>query len=287
MTDPSPERRPTLYIVGTPIGNLADITLRAIETLERVSHVVAEDTRRTRALLSHLGIRGKRLSSLNANTPERVEKVLAKIEAGEDVAFVTDAGMPAISDPGGELVAGACARSLPVVCVPGPSAVTTALALAGFQPGPFAFLGFLPRRGRKRRDLLERIRRSAEAIVIFESATRVHDTLEELSALLPERRAVLCRELTKLHEEVMRGTLRDLTARTQTLRGEVTLVLEAANEQIGDPLDEAALDSEIERELRAGQSVRGTVEELSKTVDLPRRELYGRVQSAKERLDGD
>lgn len=287
MNEPPSERPATLYVVGTPIGNLSDITGRAVETLKGVSHVVAEDTRRTRALLSHLDIRGKQLSSLNDNTKERIDKVLRWVEAGQDVAFVTDAGMPGISDPGSELVAEASARALPVVCIPGPSAVTTAVALSGFVGSTFTFLGFLPRRGRKRRDILERIRTANESVILFESAQRLHDTLADLAALAPERRAVVCRELTKLHEQVQRGTVSELLAGSEGLRGEVTLVVEAGDGRENDALDDEALDAEIEQTLNAGGSVRDAVEELQSRVPLPRRELYARVQGAKERLRKD
>jgi 16S rRNA (cytidine1402-2'-O)-methyltransferase len=171
------------------------------------------------------------------------------------------------------------------VCVPGPSAVTTAVALSGFQSGHFAFLGFLPRRGRKRREVLDRVKSSREAIVIFESAARVHGTLTELAALAPERRATLCRELTKLHEEVLRGTLAELATESEGLRGEVTLVLEPGQDLVADGLDEGELETEIERQLHSGKSVRDAVEELAGRVDLPRRELYARVQNLKERLE--
>ncbi|HEU5073844.1 MAG TPA: 16S rRNA (cytidine(1402)-2'-O)-methyltransferase, partial [Polyangiaceae bacterium] len=191
MTDAPSERarRPgTLYLVGTPIGNLSDITLRAIETLKRVPRVAAEDTRRTRALLSHLGLGGKKLHSMNANTREHeLTRLLDFLLEGDDMALVTDAGMPAISDPGAELVSAAAARDVAVVCIPGPSAVTTAAALSGLVSGPFLFLGFLPRKGKKRAQALARIEASSEPVILFESPLRTARTLADLAANLPNR----------------------------------------------------------------------------------------------------
>jgi len=279
----------TLYLVGTPIGNLSDITRRAIETLKRVPRIAAEDTRRTRALLSHLGLGGKKLHSVNANTREHeLTRLLEFLELGDDVALVTDAGMPSISDPGAELVSAAAARDLPVVCIPGPSAVTTAAALSGLVNGPFSFLGFLPRKGKKRAQALGRIAASIEPVILFESPVRTAQTLADLAASMPDRNAALCRELTKLHEEVLRGPLAELSARAAELRGEVTLVIAGTNaDRVAPELDPNELDEAIDELLAQGNSVRDAVQLLLERSGMPRQTLYARVQAAKDRAGDD
>lgn len=278
------ERGPLLFIVGTPIGNLGDLTLRAVETLREVEHVAAEDTRRTRALLSHLGIHGKALHSLDANaSPEKVERLVERLVAGERVALVTDAGMPGVSDPGAALVRRATEREVPMTVVPGPSALTAAVALSGLVEGPFLFLGFLPRAGPKRRALLERLRASGEAVVLFESPNRTQATLAELAETTPERAACVCRELTKLYEETTRGSLRELAGAARDWRGEIVIVLAPWSAPPPGALDASLLESRIGARLAAGASVRTVADELLAESGLPRRELYGRVLREQER----
>lgn len=268
-----------LYLVATPIGNLDDITLRAIETLKAVDVVAAEDTRRTRGLLSHLGIAGKPLFSCNAHaSPGVLAALVARIAAGESVALVTDAGTPAVSDPGADLVLAAVAASVEVVPIPGVSAVTAAVAASGLVDGPFLFLGFPPHKGSARRESLQRIVSSAEPVVLFEAPHRIERTLAELAALLPERQAVLCRELTKMYEELRRGTLHELSANGGELRGEITLVIAAADPAERAPTTEPeALDTDIVERLAAGESPRSVVDALGDTPGLSRRALYRRV----------
>lgn len=269
----------TLYLVGTPIGNLRDITLRAIDTLASVSRIAAEDTRRTRALLSHLGIAGKKLHSIHAGTTAReLERLVDFLEGGESIALVTDAGMPSVSDPGAELVTAALTRSAEVVCIPGPSAVTTAAALSGLVNGPFAFLGFLPRKGKKRASALAHIEASTEPVILFESPVRTRATLVELADRIPDRLIAVCRELTKLHEEVLRGTALELAEAEPDIRGEVTLVVAGARGTDDASGTEAALDDEIAELLERGQSVRDVVQALLPRSPVPRAALYARVQ---------
>ncbi|HYU57293.1 MAG TPA: 16S rRNA (cytidine(1402)-2'-O)-methyltransferase [Actinomycetota bacterium] len=219
----------TLYVVGTPIGNLGDLTERARGTLAVVGVVVAEDTRRTRALLSHLGVRARLLSLPAERERERAGVVLARLRAGDDVALVTDAGMPGISDPGAHLVAAALEAGIPVAAVPGPSAALAALVVSGLRADRFAFEGFLPRGGAGRAERLVALAAEPRTVVLFESPRRTAATLRDLLAALGgERRAAVCRELTKLHEEVLRGTLAELVQELdqRELRGEVTIVVE-------------------------------------------------------------
>jgi 16S rRNA (cytidine1402-2'-O)-methyltransferase len=272
-----------LYVVATPIGNLADLSERAVSTLAAVDLVLAEDTRRTRGLLSHLAITGKELLRLDAHAPEEaIAGVVARLSAGESAALVTDAGVPGVSDPGARLIRAAVASGVAVIPIPGPSAVTAAVSVSGFVEGPFLFLGFLPRQGKARTESLERIQRAREPVVLFESPERIQKTLSELAAALPERRAVVCRELTKLHEETLRGTLAEL-AQKQDWRGEITLVVDQASEAELEPAapPEGELEREIEERLASGARTREIADELAARFRLPRREIYERVEAIK------
>lgn len=282
----------TLHLVGTPIGNLGDITRRAIETLQSVDRIYAEDTRRTRILLSALGITGKPVSSLHAHSSERtVTAALEILQEGRSVAVVTDAGMPSISDPGLVLVRAARAAGVPITAAPGPSAVTTAIALSGLVDGPFLFLGFLPRKGRAHREALARIAGSDVPVVFFESPQRLNHTLAELDALCPERNLAICRELTKRFEEVLQGTVRDLAQGTPEWRGELTVVVAPAERESEAEVtaaereqDELSLDARIDALLAEGHSVKHVVGLLSKELPtLPKRALYTHVQHRHDR----
>ncbi|MBM4361760.1 MAG: 16S rRNA (cytidine(1402)-2'-O)-methyltransferase [Deltaproteobacteria bacterium] len=267
----------TLFVVATPIGNLGDLTERARATLAAVEVVAAEDTRRTRALLSHLGIVGRRLVALPADAPDRaVAAVVAELAQEKSVALVTDAGTPVVSDPGTALVRAATAAGARVIPIPGASAVTAAVAVSGLVDGPFLFLGFLPRHGEKRRRALERIVGAPEPVVLFESPRRIAATLTELATRIPGRRAVVARELTKLHEELRRGTVEELASEPPPELGEVTLVID----QVGD--SEAAapavdVDELLRARLAAGDSARTAAATVAAATGLPRREAYARV----------
>jgi 16S rRNA (cytidine1402-2'-O)-methyltransferase len=273
-----------LFLVGTPIGNLGDITLRAIETLKSADRILAEDTRRTRALLSHLGIARKPVERVDAHTrPEVLSAIIDRLRQGERVALVTDAGMPTISDPGTELVRLASTQGVAVSVIPGPSAVSTAVALSGLVDGAYTFWGFVPRKGAKRRALLSRIAHSSEVTVLFESPQRTPALLAELAELCPERPVVVCRELTKLHEQVLRGTAAELAHKSGSLRGEVTVVIGAAPVASAPELDELELERWIETELAAGTSARDIAARLSAQTGLSRNTIYAKVVELKAR----
>lgn len=269
----------TLYVVGTPIGNLSDLTPRAREALAASSRVFAEDTRRTKALLSHLGISGKKVERYDAHaSPGRIAALSGGIEDGESVALVTDAGVPGVSDPGAELVRAAAGAGVRIVPIPGPSAVTAALAASGLVSGPFSFLAFLPRHGTKRKSALERIRDSDVPIVLFEAPSRVSDTLRELAALDSARPAALCRELTKLHEEVIHATLGELAALEREWLGEVTLVVKESSGETNVRAPEPAdVDREISERLAKGIHPRDLSVELARRLGIPRRSAYERI----------
>ena len=269
-------------MVATPIGNLGDMTERAVATLRRVSHVAAEDTRRTRGLLSHFGITGKELHTLDANASERaVARVVTLLKDGQDVAFATDAGTPGVSDPGRALVTAAVAAGVPITSLPGASAVTTAVALSGLVAGPFLFLGFLPRQGSGRKELLRRIEHETLPVVLFEAPHRMQETLIDLSAHCPERQAAVCRELTKLHEEVLRGRLQDLARDVREWLGEIVVVL---GEAAALPVPGSS-DDDLRQRARAlvegGASVKAIASHLSEISGRARREVYALVLEVK------
>lgn len=230
--------RGTLFVVATPLGNLGDLSPRAAETLRRVAAVAAEDTRHSRPLLTHVGSSAD-LVSVHAHSPDSaIRRVLSLLEAGRDVAMITDAGTPAISDPGVALVAAAREQGFPVVTIPGPTAVAAALAVSGLSADRYVFLGFLPRKGGERKRLLDSIAKSEWTVVVFESPNRTADLLDDLAPMCGEgRRAVVARELTKIFEETRDGTLVELAGyyRETPPRGEVTVMIAGTGTPPHDP----------------------------------------------------
>jgi 16S rRNA (cytidine1402-2'-O)-methyltransferase len=269
--------------VGTPIGNLADITLRALDTLRDADLVLAEDTRRTRVLLAHHGIRAKILSLHAHNERARIPEVLREVEAGRNVAYVSDAGMPGISDPGQALVIAAAARGIAVDVVPGPSAVTAAIALAGIPAPRFVFEGFLPAKPGERRRRLEGLAAEPRALVFYEGPHRIVAALADMQAVFGDRDAAVARELTKVHEETRRGTLAELCRHFQEgkPRGEFTVVVAGApgpsaiaGVSGARPSDEE-LAVEIEELMKEkGLSRRDALREIAARHGLDRQSLY-------------
>ena len=274
---------PTLYIVGTPIGNLEDLTPRAARILAEVSLVAAEDTRVTRRLLSHLGIRPRTTSFHQHNWREKLDGVLAELAEG-DVALVTDAGMPGISDPGSELVVAASQAGFKVEVVPGPSAVTAALALSGFSGDAFLFLGFLPRRKKDRQAGLRDASLSVVPLVLFEAPHRLRATLADLDSVFGGRPLAVCRELTKLHEEVFRGTAAQALEHFASPRGEVVIVVQGKPNETGSEsdevaaVDEAATDSDLRLRLLSlkqdGTRAKDAVAQVAETTGLAKNRVY-------------
>ncbi len=243
----------TLYIVATPIGNLEDITLRALRVLGEVSLIAAEDTRTTRKLLSHYDIDTPITSYHDHNRLSKLPAILDALAEG-DVALVSDAGTPAINDPGAELAAAVEEAGHTVVPLPGPSALTAALSVAGLEIDQFLYLGFLPRRGGQRRQLLQSLVDEPRAWITFEAPHRLLDTLNDIHAVLGDRKVVVCRELTKLHEEVFRGTVTAALERFSNPRGEFTLIVQPADD-VHDT-DETAI--ERAREILTDERNRGS-----------------------------
>jgi len=265
----------TLTLVATPIGNLGDITLRAIEVLKEADVILAEDTRHSRRLLQHLGI-ATPLEPYHDHNEARVTPALVeRLQGGARMALITDAGTPGISDPGERLVRACVDAGLPVEVVPGPSAVLTALVLSGFDTARFVFEGFLPRRGPSRRERVAALASERRTAVLFEAPNRVLATLSDLLAACgPLREVAIARELTKLHEEVWRGELSDAVARATTVeaRGEHVIVLAPAPEP--PAASDAEVDAHVQAALTEGLSSRDASARVARDLGVPRRRVY-------------
>src|SRR5262245_33834696 len=275
-----------LYIVATPIGNLEDITYRAARILREADLIACEDTRQTRKLLDHYGIQTSVISYHLHNEAARAEELAAKLEQGQSIAQVSDAGMPGISDPGYRLIQLAIERGLTVVAVPGASAVIAAVAASGLPTDAFEFHGFLPAKSGQRRTALEALRSARHTVVLYEAPHRIRETLEDIASVLgPDRPVVIARELTKIHEEFIRGKVKDVLSRVQgrELKGEITLLLGAGESQ---PAVETAKDlstrlREIMRE--PGIDEKAALKVLAKERGLAKSEVYREVQRARRR----
>jgi len=264
----------TLHLVGTPIGNLGDVTTRAVEVLRRVAFVVCEDTRHSGPWLRSLGVTASLLSLPAFAEKERAGAILDRLESGEDGALVTDAGSPGISDPGEFLVAEALARGIRVVPVPGPSALIAALSASGLPSGRFHFGGFLPRGQSDRAAVLEEVAGLRATLVFYESARRLGETLAELARALGNRRAVVARELTKVHEELVRGTLDELAARYggEPPLGEVVVLVEGRSE--APRWSEAEVKAALEAGLQRGERLKALSTEVARQAGWTGTEVY-------------
>jgi len=270
-----------LYLVATPIGNLEDVSARALKVLEAAELVLAEDTRRTRVLLDRHGVAAKPVSLHAHNEAARVSQVLAVLDGGGSVALVSDAGTPLISDPGDRLVAAALEAGHSVVPIPGASALLAALAASGLPAVPFTFVGFLPRRSGECDRVLESLRDRRDTLIFFESPRRVAKTLARLQEAFGDRRACAARELTKLHEEIARGSLSELAKHFEEgARGEFTLVVAGAHDA-AVTLTEDELDAAIRALIAKGRSSREISDRLATSSGLPKREIYARVVGLK------
>lgn len=270
----------TLYVVATPIGNLEDITLRAIRVLREVDLVACEDTRRTAQLLKAHGISARTTSFFEHNERWKGDRLLDELRSGRSVALVSDAGTPGISDPGFRLVRDARSAGLPVVPVPGPSAATAALSVSGLPTDRFLFVGFLPSRRGARLRAIEALRTRAETLVLYESPVRLPATLADLAAVLGDRSAFLCREATKVHEEYVRASLKDLArgaGERDAFRGELVVVVAGA--EASAPSAESP-EVVFRRLVGSGLTRRAAVKEAARLTGLPAREVYRRTLAA-------
>jgi len=281
----------TIYVVATPIGNLEDITLRAVRILGEVDVVAAEDTRRTRILLSHLGIRKRVISYHDAVEAARAPELVGRALAGESIALVSDAGTPLVADPGYRLVTAAVESGVPVVPIPGPSAPLALLSCAGLPTQRFTFAGFLPSRASARRRFVADLRDLRETLVLFETAKRLPGSLADLAEILGPRPVAIGRELTKRFEEIVRGDLRELAERfgdteaAARLRGEIVLAIRGRDDDSAAPADEADLESRILAHVRArldqGEAPSQAAKHVAAELGVPRNEVYRHALAAR------
>ncbi len=263
---------PVLYVVATPIGNLEDISLRALRMLREVKLIAAEDTRKTRRLLTAYDIKTPMTSYYEHNKLTKLDYILDQLKEA-DVALVSEAGMPGISDPGYELIVAAGRHNIPVVPVPGPSAITTALAVSGLPTDRFIYIGFLPNKAGARRRVLEAVADEPGTIIALEAPHRLTAALDDILNTLGDRRIAVCRELTKLHEEVFRGTVSEAITHFTGPRGEFTLVIEGKGTK-----DKPRLTDSVERQLHqmylTGATAREAIAAVAGETGLKRKELY-------------
>ncbi len=270
----------TLYVVATPIGNLGDITLRASEILKSVPLIAAEDTRVTRKLLDRIGSDVKTISYHESSPPGRLAQILEHLKTN-DLALVTDAGTPAISDPGSTLVREAIAAGHAVTAAPGASSVTTALSISGFESNRFAFLGFLSRKKNERRSQLENVINLPMTLVVLEAPHRAQQTLQDLAAVAPNRALVVCRELTKMHEEVFRGTAEEAAAHFTQPKGEFVILIDAAPETVVEISDEEIVTA-ARAAIEDGLVGKSAVQKVVRTTGAPRSRVYPVVIAAQK-----
>jgi 16S rRNA (cytidine1402-2'-O)-methyltransferase len=274
-----------LYIVSTPIGNLEDITLRALRVLREVDLIAAEDTRRTRQLLFHYGIHKPLISYHEHNRRKRAETLLAEMREGRNVAFVTDAGTPGISDPGEHLVRKVIQESIPIIPIPGPSALIAALSVSGLPTESFLFYGFLPSKATARKKLLLSLKDRAETLIFYESPKRLKAFLEEAALILGERKAVVAREMTKVYEEICRGTAAELLKEMGEgdVKGEVTIVMEGCT--CPAKSESSSIGEMLEIYFREmGLSMKEAIERVSAELEVSKRDVYQESLKIKGKL---
>jgi 16S rRNA (cytidine1402-2'-O)-methyltransferase len=263
---------PALYVVATPIGNLEDITLRAIRILKEVKLIAAEDTRKTRQLLSAYNIKTPTTSYHEHNKLTKLDYILSCLEK-EDVALVSDAGMPGISDPGYELISAVNRHNIQIVPIPGPSALVSSLVVSGLPTDNFLFLGFLPHKAGERRRLLKSRAEEKSTLVLFESPHRIPESLQDMLDILGDRKISVCREVTKVHEEIFRGTLSQAIEHFSIPRGEFTLVI-AGRSEAGKPEVDAEVEKRLHRMKQSGITAKEAISQITGDTGLSRKELY-------------
>ena len=273
----------TLYICATPIGNLGDITLRVLETLKNVECIAAEDTRHTLKLLNRYEIKKRLISCHEHNEKERLSELIALLKDGADIALVTDAGMPAISDPGSQVISECIREGIAVTVCPGANAAVTALVLSGLETGRYVFEGFLPRKVKERRGRIEALINEARTAVLYEAPHRIKKTLAELCAILGNRRIAIARELTKIHEEVIRTTLSEAVGifSERDARGEYVIVIEGADETARrktDDLSGVTVQEHVSRCISEGLSEMDAIKKAAKDRNVPKRVIYEAVK---------
>lgn len=276
-------KKPTLFLVPTPLGNLKDITLRALEVLREVDLVVCEDTRHTRKLLTHYGISKPMVSCERFSEARKSEYVLEQLEEGKDIALVSDAGTPAVSDPGSRVISQARGRNISIVALPGASALITAFSASGFT-APFRFIGFFPRKKEAMETEIQKMCLTDEVTIFYESPRRLIRTLRMIHARIPEREVCIARELTKIHEEYIAGTIVEVLERMDgaPVKGEVTVLIKGAKE--GDSFQATSLEGMASKLLEDGHSPKDILMLLSRETGIKRNEIYRMLLEVKKNL---
>jgi len=267
----------TLYVVATPIGNLEDMTFRAVRVLREVDRIACEDTRHTRRLLDHYGISKPLVSYHEHNEPSRSDELLRDLEAGQNIALVSDAGTPLLADPGYRLVTKARERGIAVTPLPGPCAFAAALSASGLPTDSFFFGGFLPAKQSQRRKLLDEMKRSPATLVFYEAPHRIIEALEDIAETMGARPVVLARELTKIHEEFLRGTAAELAkmlAERAALKGEITLLIGKSEAVV---VDDTPLETAVEKLMEAGMPRMEAMKAVARDRGLSKSEVYKRL----------
>lgn len=263
-----------LYIVATPIGNLEDITLRAVRILKEVDLIAAEDTRHTLKLLNHLEISKPMISYHRHNEGERTDDLIKELEAGKQIALVSDAGTPGICDPGEEIIKRCIEKNIKIIPIPGACAMVNALIASGVSTKEFSFLGFLPLNKKTRREKLEEIRNSNKTTILYEAPHKLKNTLKDLSDIVENRKMVLARELTKIHEEYIRGTVDELIEKSENLKGEIVLIIEESKKKEENKLNDLSLEEHYNFYKTQGLSKKEIIKKIAKDRNVNKNEVY-------------
>ena len=271
------QKKGNLYIIATPIGNLEDITLRAIRILKEVDLIAAEDTRHTLKLLNHLQISKPLISYHRHNEEIRTEELIKELKTGKNIGLVSDAGTPGICDPGEEIIKKCIEESIKVVPIPGACAMINALITSGISTNEFIFLGFLPLNKKSRKEKLEEIKNANKTIILYEAPHKLKNTLNDLSDILQSREVVLARELTKIHEEYIRGTVKELMEKTDNLKGEMILIIEKNNkdnEEKLNSLNNLTLEEHYNFYEKRGLNKKEIIKKIAKDRNVSKNEIY-------------
>ncbi len=268
------KQKGNLYVVATPIGNLEDITLRAIKTLKEVDLIAAEDTRHTLKLLNHLEITKPMISYHRHNEEIRCENLIKELKEGKNIALVSDAGTPGICDPGEEIIKKCIEEDIRVIPIPGACAMINALIASGISTKEFSFLGFLPLNKKRRKEKIEEIKNSNKTIIIYEAPHKLKNTLNDLSSILEDRKIVLARELTKIHEEYIRGTINELIEKSENLKGEIVLIIEGNKIKEENKLNNLTLEKHFEFYKKQGLDKKEIIKKIAKDRNVSKNEIY-------------
>lgn len=266
--------KPTLYLVATPIGNLSEMTYRAVETLKNVNFIAAEDTRNTVKLLNHFEIDTKLISHHEHNLVTSIPKIIQLLEEGNDIALVSDAGYPAISDPGYELVKAAITKDINIVPISGANACLNALVVSGIAPQPFLFYGFLDHQDKKKKKELELLKKYQETIVFYEAPHRIKKTLKLMLDIFGNRHIALCREITKKHEEINRGTIEEILTVADDMKGEMVIVVEGATDVKEAVVFEQSIEEHVNEYIEKGMSTKDAIKEVAKQRNVSKNVVY-------------